>query len=433
MTGDKPAMICSLLDIQGQPTALAHLQRVLAGDRMASTWIFAGPEGVGKYTTALALARARLCFNPQKTVNQINGQLRVPGLGPEFILTDGCGQCASCHAMESGSHPDLHLVHRRLARFHDRAGKSKATTLGIDVIRGEITGNASPENRVESKLYTRAKLGHGKWFIIDEADLMQAVAQNALLKALEEPPAGTYIVLITSSPYELLSTIRSRSQLIEFRSLPMDVLAAPLMARGLNESGARQLARISEGSLGRALQWLSARAEEPSDADGADSPPPRAAARKRSGSAPAATDAVSNGTPLVLTWISLIGVTLDKLASQQSGGMALADVLGKCADQYARIGLEADPLASRDRLVRDGVMTMLGFTAEWLDDRLRLAIGTPIPAPLPSAMRGLNPNQIQQCVGICHTAERQVDQNAHVGLLLASTATALEHSLRAGA
>lgn len=422
-------MICSLLDIQGQPTALAHLQRVLAGDRMASTWIFSGPEGVGKYTTALAMARAKLCANPQKLPNQINGRPRIPALGPEFIITDGCGQCASCHAMESGSHPDLHLVHRRLARFHDRAGKSKATTLGIDVIRGEITGNASPENRVESKLYTRAKLGRGKWFIIDEADLMQAVAQNALLKALEEPPAGTYIVLITASPFELLSTIRSRSQLVEFRSLPMEVLAPPLMARGLNESGARQLARISEGSLGRALQWLSATAEVPSDTDQEDSPPPKAAGGKRSGIA-TTTETVDNPEPLVLTWISLIGTTLDKVASAQLGGMALADALGKCAEQYARIGMETDPLASRDRLVRDGVMTMLGFTAEWLDDRLRMAIGTQVRAPLPSATRGLNPNQIQHCVGICHTAERQVDQNAHVGLLLASTATALEHSLR---
>ena len=421
-------MICSLLDIQGQPTALTHLQRVLAGDRMASTWIFAGPEGVGKFTTALALARAKLCANPRKIPNQINGQLRVSALGPEFMLTDGCGQCASCHAMESGSHPDLHLVHRRLARFHDRAGKSKATTLGIDVIRGEITGNASPENRVESKLYTRAKLGRGKWFIIDEADLMQAVAQNALLKALEEPPAGTYIVLITASPYELLSTIRSRSQLIEFRSLPMEVLAAPLVARGLNELQARQVARISEGSLGRALQWLSANAEEPSDADEAESPPRKATGGKRSASA-GSSETVSNGAPQVLAWIHLIGTTLDKVASGQLGGLALADALGKCAEQYARMGLETDPLASRDRLVRDGVMTMLGFTAEWLDDRLRMAIGTQVRAPLPSATRGLNPNQIHQCIGICHTAERQVDQNAHVGLLLASTATALEHSL----
>ncbi len=424
-------MICSLLDIQGQQTALTHLQRVLSGDRMASTWIFAGPEGVGKYTTALALARVKLCANPRKIPNQIDGQPRVAALGPEFMLTDGCGQCASCHAMESGSHPDLHLVHRRLARFHDRAGKSKATTLGIDVIRGEITGNASPENRVESKLYTRAKLGRGKWFIIDEADLMQAVAQNALLKALEEPPAGTYIVLITASPYELLSTIRSRSQLIEFRSLPMDVLATPLIARGLSELQARQLARISEGSLGRALQWLSAKTEDSSDGDEAESSTPRVVDAKRPGTARSA-ESNRDSSPQVLAWINQIGTTLDKVASQQLGGMALADALGKCAEQYARIGMETDPLASRDRLARDGVMTMLGFTAEWLDDRMRMAIGTLVRAPLPSVMRGIDPNQIQQCVNICHTAERQVDQNAHVGLLLASTATALEHSLRAG-
>ena len=390
---------------------------------MASTWMFAGPMGVGKYSTAVALAKTSMCQSPRRFSNQHDGRLFFPLLEPSFQLTDACGVCASCRAMDAKAHPDLHSISRKLARFHDRSGKSKATTLGIDVIRGEITGNASPENRVESKLYTRSQLGRGKWFIIDEADLMQIAAQNALLKALEEPPSQTYIVLITASPLDLLSTIRSRSQLVEFRSLPLAVLVPPLMARGLNEVQARQLARLSEGSLGRAMQWLSAEVEVESGDEEESRPTGKKTAKA------AKPNVLQGDGPPVLRWIGSLGMVLDKLSSRQAGGMALADVLSQCAEQYAKMGLKLDPLASRDRLVRDGVMTMLGFVADWLDDRLRNAVGCKIAAPVPSAQRGLDPAVVQQCLGICHLAERQVDQNAHVALLLASTGTALEQAL----
>src|SRR5271170_4647286 len=228
-----------MLNIQGQDRAITHLQRVLASGRLASTWIFFGPAGVGKFSTALALAQTSLCENPQHRPNRAGSQKSLAGLPDDFQLMLSCGQCESCKAVDFRTHPDLHVVSKNLIRYHDRKGTSKGTTLSIQVIRGEITGDDSPEHRVEPKLYHRPVRGRGKWFIIDEADLMELPAQNALLKALEEPPPQSFIVMITGSPSRLLSTIRSRSQIVEFRPLPAAILATQLKERGVNEAQAR--------------------------------------------------------------------------------------------------------------------------------------------------------------------------------------------------
>ena len=74
------------------------------------------------------------------------------------------------------------------------------------MIRAEITGD--PAAGREAKIGKRAFRGRGKFFIIDEADLMEGAAQNALLKTLEEPPAETYLILVTTSPGELLAKIK---------------------------------------------------------------------------------------------------------------------------------------------------------------------------------------------------------------------------------
>jgi DNA polymerase-3 subunit delta' len=121
-----------MLNVQGQNRAVAHLQRALASGRLAHTWIFAGPQGVGKFKTAVALAKTVMCDQPLREAN--NG--RVPGLADDFSLTLACGGCESCRAVDARSHPDLHLISKELIRYHDRTGKSKGTTLSINVIRG---------------------------------------------------------------------------------------------------------------------------------------------------------------------------------------------------------------------------------------------------------------------------------------------------------
>jgi DNA polymerase III delta prime subunit len=404
-----------MLNIQGQATALAHTQRVIQSGRLASTWIFAGPAGVGKFHTALEMAKTGLCDQPAHRPNRHNGQLFNALLEPEFELTLPCGQCDSCKAVEFRNHPDLHLVSRELIRYHDRSGKSKGTTLSIQVIRGEIIGDDSPEHRVEPKIYKRSQRGRGKWFIIDDADLMEIPAQNALLKTLEEPPPQNYIILITTSPTELLSTIRSRAQFVQFRDLSFSVMVPELVQRGVNDTQAKLLARLSGGSLGRAIAFM-----EATIAPERDEP-------AKSGARSTAPD--QNAFP---HWINAISTVLDNMLSGREGGMALATLIQKSAEQYAKAMLKRDPLASKDRAVRDGVGLMLSFVAAWFDDRLRHATGAAIIAPLPSQAHAMPPAAAQECIALCRQAEMQADMNAHIGVLLAATGTAIEHTMRKG-
>ena len=402
-----------MLNIQGQSTALAHTQRVMSSGRLASTWIFAGPSGVGKFLAALEMAKTCLCDHPQHRPNSHNGHIFNALLEPDFVLTLPCDQCESCKAIDFRNHPDLHLVSRSLIRYHDRSGKSKGTTLSIQVIRGEIIGDDSVEHRVEPKLYKRSQRGRGKWFIIDDADLMEIPAQNALLKALEEPPPQNYIILITTSPTELLSTIRSRSQFVQFRDLPFSVMVPELRNRGLDEQQAGLLARLSGGSLGRAIGFMEATIPF-----------------LREEAAKSGTKNSSPVQPAFPHWIGSISSVLDNLLAGRDGGMALAEIIQKSAEQYAKAMLKRDPLASKDRAVRDGVGLMFGFVAAWLDDRLRHATGATIIAPLPSPAHAMPPTAAQECIAACRHAEMQADMNAHIGVLLASTCTTIEHAMR---
>ncbi|MGC8553867.1 MAG: hypothetical protein ACP5O7_13585, partial [Phycisphaerae bacterium] len=132
-----------MLNIVGQSRAIGQLQRALSSGRLASTWMFAGPQGVGKFTTACAMARTALCEAPVRKANRHADGLYVPSLPDDFMLTLACGRCEACKACDFNNHPDVHIISRQLVRFHDRSGTSKATTLSIGVIRGEITGDSN--------------------------------------------------------------------------------------------------------------------------------------------------------------------------------------------------------------------------------------------------------------------------------------------------
>ena len=402
-----------MLHIQGQPRALAHLQRAIHSGRLASTWIFAGPPGVGKFNAALAMAKTCLCDQPVYKPNREADESRLVTLPDEFILTLPCGTCESCRAVEHGTHPDLHVVSRQLIRYHDKSGKSKGTTLSIQVIRGEITGDDSEDHRVEARLYKRSQRNRGKWFIIDEADLMELPAQNSLLKALEEPPPGSYLIMITASPGELLSTIRSRSQIVLFAALPEAVMVTVLIQRGASTEQSRLLARLSGGSLGRALGWF-------------DPEPTVARSTKIGGAAKTKAEKASAD---VFTWVRHLTAGLENLAHGRGGSVELAATIHSQAEEYAQQSVKRDPLASKDRAMRDGVAVMLGFAGEWFDDRLRNRVGSQVSIPLPCTIHALPESVIVECLQIGRKAEAQLDANAHVGLLLATTTTAWEQAM----
>ncbi|KPK85782.1 MAG: hypothetical protein AMJ81_02775 [Phycisphaerae bacterium SM23_33] len=229
-----------LLGIVGQDEALAQLQRVFAAERRPHAYIFAGPEGVGRRTTAVEFGRLLLCDKPVSRANRG----RLTELPASFPLQQGCGRCPSCRTVTAGTSPDLHVIYRQLARHHDdpQTRERVMQDLSIDVIRQFLIAPA----------YRAAAGGRGKVFVVREAELMSREAQNALLKTLEEPPAGVTLILIATSPADLLPTTRSRCQTIRFAPLPLRFVAETLTAHGVDEREAEFWAAMTGGSVGQA-------------------------------------------------------------------------------------------------------------------------------------------------------------------------------------
>jgi len=327
----------------------------------------------------------------------------------------------------------LHIITRQLIRYHDKTGKSKGTTLSIDVIRGEITGD--PAEGKEAKIAKRAFRGRGKFFIIDEADLMEGVARNALLKTLEEPPAETYLVLVTTSPGELLATIRSRSQLVEFGELPEGVMVPALKEAGLADADAALMGRLARGSLGRALRWIEdMRVIEKKNADAA-ARAEKKKAREGSGgggggegNGEETTDKFTPGG--ILAWAREWGAGLDGRAAGRSGASEVAGLMAKLAGEFAGLALMRDPLASADRAKRDGIQLLMAMAAEWFADRLRQGLGTPYTAAMPGESGALDQRLVPELIASARQAEWQIDMNANDKILLAATTTRWEQLLR---
>ena len=220
--------------ILGQDRALEALSASLAGGHVHHAWIFHGPAGVGKCTTAMEFAR--LLLDP--TVD--------PRLLESFRAPTGT---RTASLVDSGTHPDLVVISKErtedstIASVRDR----KQTNIPVDLLRELMLGGEVDGRMLDAPVARTAYLGHGKVFLIDEAELLDQVGQNALLKTLEEPPPGTYIILVTTREDRLLPTIRSRCQRVAFRPLDAEAMKTWL-ARG---DAAAALAGDRES-----LEWL---------------------------------------------------------------------------------------------------------------------------------------------------------------------------------
>lgn len=220
----------SFNDIFCQDKAIETIQRAFVSDRLANAYIFNGPEGIGKYKTALEWAKLLLCNTPVIKNN----------------TADNCGSCQSCQLFEAGSHPDFNHVYKELKEFtEDGRGKTPPVDLPISVIREFLIEKAS----------TKPSLSKGKIFIVSEAEKLNTSSQNSLLKILEEPPEYCRIILLCTCLDKLLPTIKSRSQIVQFGSIEVDRIIESLREMGLDENRARYFAFLSQGSLGIACQW----------------------------------------------------------------------------------------------------------------------------------------------------------------------------------
>jgi DNA polymerase-3 subunit gamma/tau len=166
-------------ELRGQEHVVRALRNAVAEDRVGHAYLFSGPRGTGKTTSARILAKALNCAAP--------------------VAGEPCCECDSCLAVEAGTSFDVHEL-------------DAASNRGIDDIR---------------QLIEKANLGtpgRTKVYILDEVHMLTKEANAALLKTLEEPPAHVVFVLATTDPQKVPDTIRSRSQHLEFHLLPADVL-----------------------------------------------------------------------------------------------------------------------------------------------------------------------------------------------------------------
>ena len=220
----------SLKEIFCQDRAISILQRAFAGDKSPHAYIFAGPEGVGKFKTAREWAKTLLCNNP----------------AIENTFVDSCGLCVSCRLLEAGSHHDYNLVYKELVEF-TKEGKGRKTPVEfpIDVVREFVV----------DKVSNKPILSQRKVFILGEAEKLNTESQNCLLKVLEEPPGYCTIILLCTRLERLLPTIKSRCQMIRFGPVTEEMIIERLREMRVKDKQARYWAHLAQGSLGRACQW----------------------------------------------------------------------------------------------------------------------------------------------------------------------------------
>ena len=212
--------------IYGHDEIVERFRRTLETGRLASTYLFVGPAGIGKRRFALQLAQALLCNE-----------------SPDASL-EPCGRCESCRLFAAGNHPDLDVI----------ALPKDKTRLPIDLFVGDR------EHRHQVGLCHRISLkpflAGRKIAIIDDADHFNQESANCLLKTLEEPPPRSVLILISTSPSRQLPTIRSRAQIVRFQPLDTETVARILTDTGLvpDRAQASTAAELSDGSVERAVE-----------------------------------------------------------------------------------------------------------------------------------------------------------------------------------
>ena len=218
-------------DVCHQERAISIIRRALSSGRTHHAYLFDGPEGVGKRTSAMALVGRLLCESS--------------GLAAD---ADACGDCPSCRLVASNNHPDFHPIHRGLHTLHPDPSvrRSKGLFLAVDVVRHFLIACAG----------LKPSRGRARVFLIREAERMNDGAQNALLKTLEEPPGASRLILLTTAASRLLPTIRSRCQIVSFGPLPPGFVEQRLQAETkMTAETAHMFSRLCDGRLGAALRW----------------------------------------------------------------------------------------------------------------------------------------------------------------------------------
>jgi DNA polymerase III subunit gamma/tau len=211
----------TLEDLVGQPYIKVTLTNAITNRQIAPAYLFTGPRGTGKTSTARIFAKSLNCLESKK-----------PTVNP-------CGQCQSCRSIESSNSLDVSEI-------------DAASHNGVDDAR----------ELVERSSFAPVA-GRYRIFILDEVHCLSNQAFNALLKCIEEPPAHVVFVLCTTEAHKVLPTITSRTQRFEFRALSTGTITTQLRKVAdteeiaIGDDALSAIARIVNGGLRDALQLLS--------------------------------------------------------------------------------------------------------------------------------------------------------------------------------
>jgi len=233
----------SFSEIIGQEEVKKLLVRTLSKQRIAQAYLFCGPEGVGKTSTAVNFVKAMNC---------------------KKVIADSCrvsseDKCSSCRKIDAFSHPDIKIifpVSKKVREKGERSGLlrdgkmhlyAKTDIISIDDVR-----------EIEEGLLLKPFEAKKRAIIIVDSETMKESAQNAFLKTLEEPPKNTSFILTSSHPERLLPTIRSRCMIIRFRRLSLSEMKEFLEGAGkLTDEEVMLFSLLSEGSVKRAMEFQS--------------------------------------------------------------------------------------------------------------------------------------------------------------------------------
>ena len=194
-------------DILGHSQPVRVLRQAIQNDRMAHAYLFAGPDGIGKRTCAYAFGAAVNC---------------------ELNSDHACGVCSSCRKIIDGNYPDFMLI------------EPEGNFIKIEQVR-----------EISRQLHFAPYEGRTRCVLFLDAEKLNPAAANALLKTLEEPRPNNLLILVSANPQQLLPTILSRCQRINFS--PLSVADIEIFARErleIEQGEARLLARLSGGSIG---------------------------------------------------------------------------------------------------------------------------------------------------------------------------------------
>ncbi|TVQ64002.1 MAG: AAA family ATPase [Phycisphaerales bacterium] len=310
----------SLNDILGQGRAVQVLRSCIASGRLHHAWVFYGPKGVGKGTTAQAFGATLL----------------EPGLAPNLAgELEPDPDSHTQRMIAAGTHPDLRIVRKELAEYSSdvRVRNSKQKFIPLDVIKEHVVRPAQLGKTA----------GHGalasRVFIIEEAHLMAHEGANALLKVLEEPAPGVTIILLTDRESHLPPTIRSRCQRVAFAPLDDEAMRAWYTRSGLGLAPDHRdwVLAFAQGSPGEAL-----RAHEAGLYD----------------------------------WAKTLQPLLDRM-EQGAFPAELGGTMTKLVEGWANEWVKAHPNASKEAANKDGVRMLMALFASWARRRLHEARNAP--------------------------------------------------------